>query len=84
MDIGAYSSVMASNFNTLKRAPMILIREDGHVKLIRRRDRYSDMFAPELDVLKMAESNALKKLYNLYRVNVKKLWDGQLKNNNTK
>ena len=74
MDCGAYSNVMASNFNTLKRPPMILVREDGSTKLIRRRDRYSEMFSPELDVLKIAAPSELKALYNLYRVNLKKMW----------
>ncbi|MBI2664993.1 hypothetical protein HYX12_00025, partial [Candidatus Woesearchaeota archaeon] len=77
MDIGAYSNVMASNFNTLRRASMVMITEDDKLKLIRRRDRYSDMFAPELDVLKMADPKELKKLYNLYRVNINKLWTGK-------
>lgn len=74
MDCGAYSNVMASNFNTLKRAPMVMIREDGSIKLIRRRDRYSEMFAPELDVLKMADPNELKKFYDISRTNLDKLW----------
>ena len=73
MDCGAYSMVMASNFNTLKRAPMVMIKENGTVKLIRRRDRYSEMFAPELDVLKVGDPNELKKYYNLWRVNMDKL-----------
>ena len=80
MDIGAYSNVMASNFNTLRRAPMVMIDEYGEMKMIRRRDRYSEMFAPELDVLKVAEPQQLKKLYNMYRFNVKKLWSGSSKN----
>jgi len=74
MDCGAYSNVMASNFNTLKRAPMIMIKESGAIKKIRRRDRYSEMFAPELDVLKIGDPNELKKYYNLARVNIDKLW----------
>src|SRR3989338_1888479 len=74
-DCGAYSSVLASNFNTLKRAPMVLLTIDGKLKLIRRRDRYSEMFAPELDVLKYADPHELKKLY-LLTVNVDKIWKG--------
>ncbi len=74
-DCGAYSSVLASNFNTLKRAPMVLITIDGKLKLIRRRDRYSEMFAPELDVLKYADPHELKNLY-LLSVNVDKIWKG--------
>lgn len=76
MDVGAYSNVMASNFNTLKRAPMVMIREDGTPKLIRRRDRYSEMFAPELDVLKMADPQELKNFYNLHRRDIDKIWKG--------
>ncbi len=69
MDCGAYSIAMASNFNNLKRPPIIMVRENGELKLVRRRDRYSEMFAPELDVLKIAEPNELKNLYNLLRGN---------------
>lgn len=74
MDCGAYSSVIASNFNSLKRAPIVMIKENGSTKLIRRRDRYSEMFAPELDVLKVAEPKEMKKFYDLFRVNTNKLW----------
>ncbi|MFH1276003.1 MAG: diaminopimelate decarboxylase [Candidatus Woesearchaeota archaeon] len=80
MDCGAYSNVMASNFNTLKKAPMVMITEDDKLKVIRRRDRYSEMFAPELDVLKFADPKELKRLYNLYRVNINKHWVGKQKN----
>lgn len=76
MDCGAYSYVMGSNFNNLKRPPIVLIREDGSTKLVRRRDRYSDMFAPELSVLKIADPYELKKYYNLTRINLEKLWNG--------
>ncbi len=74
MDCGAYSNVMASNFNTLKKAPMVMIKESGRAKLIRRRDRYSEMFAPELNVLKRADPYQLKKFYNLTRTNIDKVW----------
>ncbi len=76
MDVGGYAQVMASNFNTLKRAAAVMIHADGTMKLIRRRDRYSEMFAPELDVLKMAGPNELEKYNNLYRVNIDKIWKG--------
>jgi diaminopimelate decarboxylase len=80
MDCGAYSTVMSSNFNTLKRAPTVMVHPDGKIKLIRRRDRYSEMFAPEMDVLKKyGEPDELKKYYNLIRVNLDKLW-GSKKN----
>ena len=49
---------------------------DGSTKLIRRRDRYSDLFDPELDVLKMADPYELKKYYNLTRINLERLWAG--------
>lgn len=73
MDCGAYSIAMASNFNNLKRPPIIMIKENGETKLVRRRDRYSEMFAPELDVLKMADPKEMKKLYNLLRINVNQI-----------
>jgi hypothetical protein len=75
---------MASNFNNLKRAPMVMIKENGTLKLIRRRDRYSEMFAPELDVLKIADPNELKMFYNMFRGNINKVWKGQSKNGNGK
>ncbi len=74
MDCGAYSVVFASNFNSLKRVPIILVKENGEAKLIRRRDRYAEMFAPELDVLKVADPNELKYFYNLHRINFEKIW----------
>lgn len=76
MDTGAYSNVVASNFNTLKRAPMVMVNENGTTKLVRRRDQYSDMFAPEMDVLKTGERGELKKYYAVTRISFKKLWSG--------
>ncbi|MFH1256067.1 MAG: diaminopimelate decarboxylase [Candidatus Diapherotrites archaeon] len=84
MDCGAYNSVMSSNFNTLKRAPIVLVKEDGTLKLIRRRDQYSEMFAPELDVLKVADPNELKKYYAITRTNFKKLWESSAANGKIK
>ncbi len=78
MDCGAYSVVFASNFNSLKRVPIILVQENGAAKLIRRRDRYAEMFAPELDVLKVADPNELKYFYNLHRINFEKIWGEHL------
>lgn len=78
MDCGAYSVVFASNFNSLKRVPIILAQENGAAKLIRRRDRYAEMFAPELDVLKVADPNELKYFYNLHRINFEKIWGEHL------
>ena len=60
---------------------MVLIHENGTLKQIRRRDRYSEMFAPELDVLKMADPNEMEYYNNLYRVNIDKIWKGQGKKN---
>lgn len=77
MDAGGYAQVMASNFNTIKRAAVVLVRSDGTVKLIRRRDRYSEMFAPELDVLKVADPNELERYTNLHRVNIDRVWKGK-------
>lgn len=77
MDTGGYAQVMASNFNTIKRAAVVLVRSDGTVKLIRRRDRYSEMFAPELDVLKVADPNELERYTNLHRVNIDRIWKGK-------
>ena len=75
---------MASNFNTIRRPGMIMLYADGSAKLIRRRDRYSEMFAPELDVLKMAGPDELEKYHNMYRVNIDKIWQAkkQKKNGN--
>jgi diaminopimelate decarboxylase len=84
MDVGAYAQVLSNNFNTIKRASMIMIYPDGSSKIIRRRDRYSEMFAPELDVLKVAGPNELEKYHNLYRVNIDKIWRGQSKKKNGK
>jgi diaminopimelate decarboxylase len=79
MDVGAYAQVMASNFNTIKRASMVMLHPDGTTKLIRRRDRYSEMFAPELDVLKVAAPDELEKYHNMYRVNIDKIWKDKRK-----
>jgi diaminopimelate decarboxylase len=74
MDVGGYAQVIACNFNTIKRAAAIMIHPDGTMKLVRRRERYSEMFAPELDVLKVAGPNELERYNNLYRVNIDKIW----------
>ena len=74
MDCGAYTHVLTSNFNTVKRAPMVMVHQNQTVKLIRRRDRFSEMFAPELDVLKAGDPAELMRYYNLHRVNIDKIW----------
>lgn len=77
MDIGAYAQVMSSNFNTIRRPSVVMVGEGGKVRQVRRRDRYSEMFAPELDVLKMADPDELEHYHNIYRVNIDKIWKGQ-------
>lgn len=67
MDCGAYSNVMASNFNALKRPPIVMLKSDGTAQVVRRRDRYSDMFANELEVVKTDNNQQLKTIYNLIR-----------------
>ena len=44
---GAYQLSMASNYNAVPRPAVILI-DDGEAKLIRRRERYEDVFAMEV------------------------------------
>ena len=36
--------------------------------------RFSEMFGPELDVLKVADPKELKRFYDLSRLNIDKLW----------
>ena len=84
MDVGAYAQVMSSNFNTIRRAVVVMIDEEGRTRMIRRRDRYSEMFAPELDVLKLADPDELEKYNNIYRVNIDKIWKGKLAQKNGK
>jgi len=69
MDCGSYSNVLSSNFNNLRRPPIVMINKDGKTRLIRRRDRYTEIFAPELDVLKLAGKNEMKRFYDLLRKN---------------
>ncbi len=76
MDVGGYAQVLANNFNTIRRAAMVMMAPDGESRLIRRRDRYSEMFAPVLDVLKMAGPNELENYNNIYRVNIDEIWKG--------
>jgi len=46
---GAYGMVMASNYNTMARPPEILVSGE-QATVIRQRETYQDMIAPELDV----------------------------------
>ena len=43
LDAGAYGYAMSSNYNNRLRPAEVLIREDGSVKLIRRRDTMEDL-----------------------------------------
>jgi len=43
---GAYGSTMSSNYNSRPRAPEVLV-DGGKVTLIRRRETYADLIAPE-------------------------------------
>jgi diaminopimelate decarboxylase len=45
LDAGAYGQVMSSNYNQRLRPAEVLIREDGSVRLIRRRDTVEDLLA---------------------------------------
>lgn len=69
MDCGAYSSVMSSNFNTLRKAAVVVVK-DGKGRLVRRRDRYAEMFAPELDVLKLADGREFCSLASKARAHI--------------
>lgn len=46
---GAYALSMASQYNSRPRAPEVLVKPDGSLKLIRRRETMADLLAPELD-----------------------------------
>ena len=43
LDAGAYGYSMSSNYNNRLRPAEVLLREDGTVKLIRRRDTLDDL-----------------------------------------
>ena len=43
-DVGAYGYSMASNYNSIPRPAEVLVRKDGTIKLIRRRETLEDMF----------------------------------------
>ncbi|HII71601.1 TPA: hypothetical protein HA265_02490 [Candidatus Woesearchaeota archaeon] len=73
MDCGAYSNVLASNFNTLRRPKMVLLKEDGTLKLIRRQDRYSELFAAELDMIKLENDVQLKNIWNKIRASASRV-----------
>ena len=51
LDAGAYGMSQSSNYNTRPRAAEVLVEGD-EARLIRRRETWNDMFAPELPGLK--------------------------------
>jgi diaminopimelate decarboxylase len=44
---GAYGSAMGSQYNSRPRPPEVLVRSDGQVVLLRRRDRFEDLILTE-------------------------------------
>ena len=46
---GAYGMTMASNYNATLRPPEVLVEGDTF-RVIRRRETYDDLLAPELEV----------------------------------
>ncbi len=47
---GAYGYAMSSNYNMRERTAEVLIKENGEIKLIRRRETYDDMLRTQLEV----------------------------------
>jgi diaminopimelate decarboxylase len=47
LDAGAYGMSLSSNYNTRPRPAEVLV-EGEEAKLIRRRETFKDLFAPEL------------------------------------
>lgn len=45
---GAYNSSMASNYNRFLRPPTVMVREDGSLAPIQRRETYDELFAREI------------------------------------
>ena len=45
---GAYQLSMASNYNMAPR-PAVVVVADGEARLVRRRETYDDLLAPEID-----------------------------------
>jgi len=50
MHVGAYTFEEASNYNSIPRPAIILIRENGDIKVIRRRETLIDLIALELNL----------------------------------
>jgi diaminopimelate decarboxylase len=61
-DCGAYSNVLASNFNCRKMPKMLMIRGDGKIDVIRRPETYEEMFAAELDTEEREEDQMVAEM----------------------
>ena len=48
-DAGAYGYAMSSNYNSLGRAPQLMLEEDNSVTMFSRRETVEDLLAPETD-----------------------------------
>ncbi|HUJ10733.1 MAG TPA: diaminopimelate decarboxylase [Verrucomicrobiae bacterium] len=48
-DAGAYGYAMSSNYNSLGRAPQLMLEEDNSVALFSRRETVDDLLRPETD-----------------------------------
>ncbi len=46
-DVGAYGYAMSSNYNSLGRAPQLMLEEDGSVTMFSRRETVDDLLATE-------------------------------------
>ena len=50
LDAGGYTLEQMNQYNGQPRAAAVLIRRDGHVQLIRKRETYADLLAHDLDI----------------------------------
>jgi diaminopimelate decarboxylase len=50
LDVGGYTLEQMNQYNGQPRAAAVLIRRDGQVQLIRRRETYADLLAHDLDL----------------------------------
>jgi diaminopimelate decarboxylase len=48
-DAGAYGYAMSSNYNSMGRAPQLMLEEDGSVTMFSRRETVDDLLATEAD-----------------------------------
>ncbi len=49
-DVGAYGLAMSGNFNSRRRPAEVWVKSDGTVRLIRRRESFDDLLAPEREL----------------------------------